>query len=260
MNCKYILNPCVHAFHDTNKTIPNNEWSNNRCLGNGQGIPVNLGILKKNTERDPYDDSISAMAPVDGMYFSGEYQRVRMSIVDKNMYLGVTVADTDVYGSRTGTVTFAVGPRVYASTNDSHVNMTNAVDRTVFMLNCHDFWPSYNCSLEEIDTRIRKDNGFTSTDIVDLPAVFLWGREQWDDAIVCNRRGGYYNLRYSGLLLGRSLFVDYYRTYGYIMSNGKPLVDEQPGDGDSTASGIVYFENEKNYTKFKENNGGVSPY
>lgn len=52
-NCKYILDPTKHSFHDTTKVHKDNLFYDNHCVARGRGIPVNLGILNPNTTLGP---------------------------------------------------------------------------------------------------------------------------------------------------------------------------------------------------------------
>lgn len=65
------------------------------------------------------------MNHVDGIYYTEEFSRVRLSIISGKMQLTVT-AKTGIHNSGFRELTIHVGEKLYASTNDStHVNMRN---------------------------------------------------------------------------------------------------------------------------------------
>lgn len=173
MNCKYILDPTKHSFHDTSLVFKDNMYSNNHCVVRGRGIPVNLNILNPNTQ---LDFNQQPMNHVDGIYWTDDFSKVRVTMINGKTLLAVTTF-ARIHNSGFKQMTIYVGENLYASTHDnSHINMTRMDQNNLFTPICSKSGVSeYVCSCENKSENIDKDNGAFRYFHPSPPCYYAWG-------------------------------------------------------------------------------------
>lgn len=248
-NCKYILDPTKHSFHDTSLVLKDNVYFNNHCVARGAGVPVNLGILNPNTQLDENHDLY--MNHVDGIYWTEPYSRVRITKISGQLLLTVT-AKTSIHKTGRRELTIFVGKKLYVSTTDfAHVNMVQIEDERLFTPRCWAHGVSaYDCNCAVVYLKISKSNAALKYIHDDPPSLYWWGTDLWEKVQdSCTGING----TTKEIELHDKYFLDNCLVFGYVIKNNKPTND--PID---QGSGVLTFKNKKNYDFFKSRGGGSS--